>query len=121
MPYLFLVIYTLAYTEIGEFCKTGAFVKHYYEHKILDKELTLTEYFEMHYTDCGIKENTKDQQLPFKGNDCTEHMLRMGYINPEIIFSMESVNTGNYIRIAWPQKEYLFRAADDIWQPPKQA
>lgn len=121
--WLLLLIYTVSYTEVGEFCKAGAFVDHYFEHKQQNQTLTVLEFIQLHYTLDTKKDSdyAKDKQLPFKSDNCTEHMLIMGYVNQDPVVQIKPFSSLKKPEIIWPQKEYFLDVERDIWQPPKQA
>lgn len=124
LAYLLLILYTLSYTEVGEFCKIGTFVAHFYEHKQENKELSLVEFVKIHYAnpleDTNDSDYQRDQELPFKGDGCVDHMVSL------VIKSETNVKITPFCFYRpkseiWPENYYISAGSEDIWQPPKVA
>lgn len=73
---LFLLIFLMQMTQLGEFARLPLLVQHYVQHKHLHPETTIYSFFKMHYLDKTVVDADYDQdmQLPFK----TIHMHCFG-------------------------------------------
>jgi len=69
---LFLLIFLVQITQLGEFARLPLLVQHYMQHKHLYQETTIYGFFKMHYLDKTVvdADYAEDMQLPFK----TVHM-----------------------------------------------
>jgi hypothetical protein len=74
---LFLLIFLMQMTQLGEFARLPLLVQHYIQHKHLHPETTIYGFFKMHYLDKTIvdADYAQDMQLPFK----TTHMHFIGF------------------------------------------
>ncbi|WP_426670416.1 hypothetical protein ACPPVU_04050 [Mucilaginibacter sp. McL0603] len=65
---LFLLIFLMQVTPLGEFARLPLLVQHYMQHKHLHPETTIYGFFKMHYLDKTVVDSDYDQdmQLPFK-------------------------------------------------------
>lgn len=63
---LLLCLYLVTTTELYQLFKIPDLIEHYYEHKALNPEMTVTAFFKTHY-DHPVKDGDyrKDQKLPF--------------------------------------------------------
>jgi hypothetical protein len=122
MSIILLSLYLLCGTEFRELGKLGAFVTHYFEHKENNKDLTLIEFIEIHYSQSNSKYNDydKDMKLPFKSHNCSSHqaaessyLSSINYYIQEPIFIIESLRISR--ENAYLPSSYL----SDIWQPPR--
>lgn len=88
---LFLLIFLMQMTQLGEFARFPLLVEHYLQHKQLHPETTIYGFFKMHYLDETVvdADYAQDMQLPFK----TEHIhcfsLQMSM--PETILTLTAV------------------------------
>jgi hypothetical protein len=65
---LFLLIFLMQMTQLGEFARLPLLVQHYVQHKNLHPETTIYGFFKMHYLDKTVvdADYAQDMQLPFK-------------------------------------------------------
>jgi hypothetical protein len=65
---LFLLIFLMQMTQLGEFARLPLLVQHYVQHKHLHPETTIYSFFKMHYLDKTVvdADYNQDMQLPFK-------------------------------------------------------
>lgn len=65
---LFLSVYLLSITQLGELIKLPLMVEHYMEHKERNSNLTIFEFLCIHYQgqDVPDADYDKDMKLPFK-------------------------------------------------------
>lgn len=63
---LLLSLYLVSTTELYQLLKIPTLIEHYWEHKALNPEMTLTAFLKTHY-DHPVKDKdySKDQKLPF--------------------------------------------------------
>jgi hypothetical protein len=119
---LFLSVYLVSTTEIHQLLKLPFLVEHYFEHRDMNKSLTLGQFLTMHYSGQDIKyaDEEKDMKLPFKTND--------GCINASIAPFIPAVHliavpkTGHTIPRCFTlykeKNNHSFYLAS-IWQPPR--
>ncbi|MDB4919126.1 hypothetical protein [Mucilaginibacter sp.] len=88
---LFLLIFLMQMTQLGEFARLPLLVQHYVQHKHLHPETTIYSFFKMHYLDKTVIDADYDQdmQLPFK----TVHLHCFGLqmSMPQSILTLSSV------------------------------
>jgi hypothetical protein len=119
--YLFLFVYLFANTELHELAKVGAFVAHFAEHQKENKDITLTEFIEIHYFSGNVIDDDyeQDMKLPFKTTDCnnfspTHTIPQPVYFTFQPAIFIELAGLPLYDQSVLPASHLA-----DIWQPPK--
>jgi len=120
---LFLSIYLLATTELGQLLKFPAFIDHYKEHKSKNKELTLVDFLMIHYSHGTVKDADyeKDMKLPFKTTSENSFSIIAIASTPQTL----NITVQDLIFFE-PRKQYFgneyfipMSFFSNIWQPPK--
>ncbi|BAV09664.1 hypothetical protein SAMN05421788_1011096 [Filimonas lacunae] len=111
-----------ANTELCELFKTGAFVTHFLEHRLQNKDLTFFRFIDMHYLGHDLNDNddTEDNKLPFRNCECSLHLpIAFHYDNSYTIIDNEPVTVvTNRFRL-YNQSSLPSCYLADIWQPPR--
>lgn len=118
----FMVLLVLTQTELHQVLKLPVFIVHFQEHRALNKDISLLDFFIDHYVDQIILDNDdqRDSQLPFKTTHC---------VNTTIVALSEPVQLDLRPREASIEREFNIHRADfpragalhNIFQPPRQA
>lgn len=91
IAHLFLLIFLMQMTQLGEFARLPLLVEHYRQHKHLHPETTIYGFFKMHYLDKTVvdADYAQDMQLPFK----TEHIhcFSLQMFVPETMLTLTTV------------------------------
>lgn len=119
----FLLIYTLATTELGQLLKFPAFIQHYKEHKSENKDLTLIEFLMIHYSHGIVKDADyeKDMKLPFKTvGDNSFSTSIVASTPPTINLQIQDFSLFKQKK-QYFSNEYFIPTSffSNIWQPPK--
>ena len=117
-----MVLLVLTQTELHQVLKLPVLIVHFQEHRALNKEISLLDFFIDHYVDQIILDNDdqRDSQLPFKTTHC---------VNTTIVALSEPVQLDLRPREASIEREFNIHRADfpragalhNIFQPPRQA
>jgi hypothetical protein len=119
---LFLSVYLLSITQLGELLKLPVMVEHYMEHKELDTTITVWEFLCIHYQDHDVfdADYEKDMKLPFKSHTssyCSSvvffPLVPEFKFLPAVIYSYKKQNLFSY------SFSYSLGFHTLIWQPPK--
>jgi hypothetical protein len=88
---LFLLIFLMQMTPMGEFARLPLLVQHYVQHKHLHPETTIYGFFKMHYLDKTIvdADYAQDMQLPFK--TLHVHFIGLQMSMPQSILTLSNV------------------------------
>jgi hypothetical protein len=118
---LLLAVYLFAATDTHELLKFPFLVKHYYEHKLDNKNLTVVNFIVMHYhaEDGTDKDAAKDKKLPFKS---PQHAATAGFISftPTTFFQIEKPEKETSLAYALTKNVFCTsRYLAAIWQPPR--
>ncbi len=107
--------------EFKEFSKFSQLIEHFKEHRILNSEVTFSQFIFMHYglTDDHDGDEEKDAKLPFKNHqDCfLSHAQLAIHQTPVITIKSTEENIKKYF--FYPQVEIPQGSLTSIWQPPK--
>jgi len=121
---LFLLIYLVASTELGELFKVDNLIIHYFEHQDKSKNISFTDYIYLHYFDHGKEDNDseKDIQLPFNSHsELCSLITQIPFIpfNHSIQIKLEP----DYFEVKNEpifHKDHFYSCeTPSIWQPPK--
>lgn len=123
---LFLSVYLLSATELGELFKINTLVTHFYETNKTGKHVDFLSFLVMHYVtdDLNDKDNDSDKQLPFKSPET--YFSNSSFLYTPLQFIQSSL-TSQSVTV---NKADLFVAKDCfvtkdfktlVWHPPKNA
>lgn len=116
-----LLVYLFSTTELNQVLKFPLLVDHYFDHKEEMPELTLFQFFHMHYTNPHPKDDKheKDMQLPFKSHsDCSSALS--GTFVPGAFFGLGWPEPESGLKQAMYKNLFLTNARlSEIWQPPR--
>lgn len=117
---LLLSLYLVSTTEMYQLLKMPLLIEHYFQHKNLNPEMSLTAFLKIHY-DHPVKDSDhdQDQKLPFVSH---VSLLSVVFtINPSVdfyftekIYNPHEIKNTLYKSILY-HKEIL----NSIWQPPR--
>ncbi len=119
---LFLFIYLLGATPLGQLCKLPMLIEHYQEHQKENKDISFLSFLKMHYFNGDPKDADyeDDMKLPFKTIDVNTALLAfVAFENPTFklersIFIELRVNKTTSSD-SWHTNKYL----SAIWKPPR--
>ncbi len=121
---LFLFIFLVASTELGELFKVDFLISHFYEHQNSSQDITFSEYIYHHYFSHGEndKDGEKDKNLPFNSHsEICSLIAQTPYIPTEnfykVEFQISSLNLKKQLVIHRVQSYCCDQ--NPIWQPPK--
>lgn len=115
----FLLLYLAANTEVHQLLRLPVFFTHYSEHKLVNPDISLAEFFVLHYLDRKSPDFKGDQHLPFKNAKCPEVSLSIA-LPPEVIpeTTLEPFTVSQKVvlfKSPFTTSSFLFT----IWQPPR--
>lgn len=118
-----LTLFLCSTTELGHFLKLPLIVTHYYSHKELNKALTFSEFWAIHYVgeNASIPHDDQDMKLPFKSHDTCTVQLNAMFLPPTSYVLVHK----KFSQIAHKQQRHLNDRSitssylASIWQPPK--
>jgi hypothetical protein len=121
---LFLFIYLVASTELGELFKVDNLIIHYFEHQDKTKNISFTDYIYHHYFDHGANDSDdeKDQNLPFNSHsELCSLITQTPYIpfNHSIVINLEPYYLENKNEPIIHKVRFYSCETPSIWQPPK--
>ena len=120
--YLLLICYLSTFTEVRQLIKFPNLIEHYIAHKNADKNLTLTEFFIIHYVDEQVMDSDykQDMQLPFKTHEFSPSciVLNVPPELPSLTIYRIAVFVNSSPVFAYSEKLYP-SVFGKIWQPPK--
>lgn len=77
LTFFVLIAYLSSFSEFGQLLKLPQLVKHFKEHQLVQPDLQVMQFLQMHYT--GIFEvdddYQQDQKLPFRTTLCQAHVV----------------------------------------------
>ncbi len=122
---LFLSVYLISTTELGQLLKFPILVEHYFEHKEKNPQINVMEFLALHYEGNHLENHPHDedyehdQQLPFIVHT---DVLSVSFVfTPPFSFEIETRKLVGKEPKALPLNDTF---SDDnylstIWQPPK--
>jgi hypothetical protein len=122
IAFLFVTVYLLSTTEMGQLLKVPAFVTHFVEHRQADSDITLWKFICIHYANDDVKypDYEKDMKLPFKTHDHCGSQVNATIPPEPITFPPRRVI---YLpsRMKYFNREHGLIASFHslIWQPPR--
>ena len=116
----FIILFTLAQTELHQLLKLPVLVEHFREHRQLDPSVSFFSYLKEHYHEHTVIDNDyqRDMQLPFKTADCLTALSFLFEAPPS--FEVERVMC--VIRKEYnihPEYFPVRQSLDNIFQPPR--
>lgn len=120
IPIFFLLLFTLAQTELHQLLKLPVLIEHFREHRVLDPGKSFLSYLAEHYHDEADQDNDyqRDMQLPFKTTDCItaiSFVFELPYS-----YSIERVFAGINKEYNIHTDNYAVRQnLDNVFQPPR--
>lgn len=120
---LFLTAVLFTATPLQQLFKLPVLVQHYYEHKQIDKNITIIAFLKLHYfeeEEGGDADDKRDQQLPFKSvADFINHSgINANFTaDTEIVIKPAIAGRPAHNPVSKMLISSQFLSA--IWQPPK--
>lgn len=118
---LFISLYIIGGTELGQLLKLPLLVQHYMKHKVCDDSITFLDFLDEHYGHGNVMDGDyeEDMKLPFKKTEsdftqvqhvnlCSSELRMPGVV--EMYFEKPVMVFHCYLPLM-----YL----DAIWQPPR--
>ncbi|MEQ7799910.1 hypothetical protein ABDJ41_08845 [Pedobacter sp. ASV1-7] len=108
-------------TELQELIKLPLLFQHYYEHKVINEEITFSVYLIDHYNSIPHTDNDeeRDNQLPFKSVE-QNSVLTNPAIPPSNKFIIKNLAILDLERPSVYNDEDIHHTfTGSIWQPPK--
>lgn len=118
---LLLFLYLVSTTELYQLLKIPELVEHYFEHKELNPDMTLTAFLKIHY-DHPVKDGDygKDQKLPFIIHSTPLSLVFT--INPEFSFETEPYHFDalEFHKIPSKDEDLCYKGfLNSVWEPPR--
>ncbi len=119
---LLLSTYLLGSTQLIQFFGINNFITHYNEHKAQNKNITLLEFFDIHYLHGNkVDEDfSKDMKLPFKSEIPSGYTIAI--CNEPTPFSISFQPLKYFIKKNFTFYETIIHSngyLSAVWQPPK--
>ena len=114
-------IYLFSTTEMYQLLKMPLLIEHYFDHREENKDLTLFQFLNMHYSNPHPKDanDAKDRQLPFKSHSNCASAISVNYILSET-FSLDRPELEAQTKRAVYKNDFLINTLlSKIWQPPR--
>lgn len=118
-----LLLYTFGSTDAYQLLKLPRFVQHYLIHKQQNNNLTLADFFQIHYTSPLVIDDDfdKDMQLPFKTTE-TAFSQTMNIIIPLNNYTVQATPAfSNAGFLIYNEVVPSFLNDKSIFQPPRVA
>lgn len=118
---LLLFLYLVSTTELYQLLKIPELVEHYFEHKELNPDMTLTAFLKTHYNH-PVKDGDygKDQKLPFIIHSTPLSLVFT--INPEFSFETEPYHFDalEFHKIPSKDEDLCYKGfLNSVWEPPR--
>lgn len=107
-------------TPLHEIFKVPVLITHYFEHKEQNNDLSLIDFFKLHYAESLIdSDHDRDMELPFK--HCSAPIFVVFSILSERVSITLSPGFTDHIKVPLGYKNHFlsFNIQNNIWQPPK--
>lgn len=117
---LFLSVYLLSITQLGELIKLPLLVEHYLEHKQQNSNLTILNFLRIHYQAQHVfdADYDKDMKLPFKSHTNISSVVFYPLIQE--YKTIQKVNFKYKKEILYTYSfSYSSISLSSIWQPPR--
>ncbi|CAA7386509.1 hypothetical protein CHRY9393_00805 [Chryseobacterium fistulae] len=118
---LLLSLYLVSTTEVYQFLKIPTLIEHYWEHKRMNPEMSVTAFLKIHY-DHPVKDGDygKDQKLPFVIHSTPLNLvftINRGFYFETAIYHLNSLKSH---KIPSKNEDFSYKGfAGPIWEPPK--
>lgn len=121
-PIFFLLLFTLAQTELHQLLKLPVLVEHFREHLLRDPQKSFISYLVEHYRDDSDPDNDyqRDMQLPFKTADCITAISFIFVIPSSYTIERVFATTVKEYNLH-PDYSAVWQNLDNIFQPPRNA
>jgi len=118
---LLLSLYLISTTEVYQLLKIPTLIEHYWEHKKLNPEMSLTAFLKTHYEN-PVKDGDygKDQKLPFVIHSAPLTLIFT--IHPGFCFEAkaESFRPLQSHKIPSKDEDFCYKGfTGSVWEPPK--
>lgn len=115
-------LYILGATEAYQLLKMPHLFEHYATHQKINKNISFSEFIDMHYFSVQTYDNDyqQDMQLPFKTSNRTISLLNFISLfapKPFFLKPIEFSNVTNFI--VFNDEKRRFNRLDTIFQPPR--
>jgi hypothetical protein len=118
---ILFAVYLISGTGLREMVKLPALVQHFYEHKLLNSQITFSEYLTDHYNNIPHTDNDeeRDNQLPFKRVDSNTSFSPVMPASCSIDLRKPVLPLLNAKKAS--RNDHFIPSAliSKIWQPPK--
>ena len=114
-------LYLFSTTEMYQLLKMPLLLEHYFDHREENKDLTLFQFLNIHYTNPHPKDlnEAKDRQLPFKSHSNCAYSISANCIVSES-FTLKRPETELPVKGAVYKNPFLRNTlVSQIWQPPR--
>ena len=118
---LFLtLLFLVSNTEFHELLKVPSLVIHFMEHKSENPNITLAQYFAIHYNSKTVHDDDydRDQQLPFKTVEHLQSSVTVFISYFSIKLPIPHFNNNVELPFYWASF-ISFQLLSNIWQPPR--
>lgn len=112
-------LFIISNTEFHELLKVPVLITHYLEHKSKQQDLTLAEFFSIHYnSNTKDDDYTRDSQLPFKTADHLSSSVNV--FLSQFDLKLPVLHFNNDVELPFYKASFIsFQLLSNIWQPPK--
>lgn len=120
--YFLLFTYLTSFSEVRQLVKMPRLIEHYISHKIANHDLSIYDFFKIHYIDEQIVDSDykQDMKLPFKTHDFSSSTITLN-IPPEkatINLQRHLVFVDDSNNFSYSEKYYP-SVFQKIWEPPQ--
>ncbi|PTT43609.1 hypothetical protein DBR28_00425 [Chryseobacterium sp. HMWF028] len=118
---LLLSLYLVSTTEVYQLLKIPTLIEHYWEHKKLNPEMSLTAFLKTHY-DHPVKDGDygKDQKLPFVIHSAPLNLIftiNRGFYFETVTYHISPLQSH---KIPSKNEDFCYKGfTGSIWEPPK--
>jgi hypothetical protein len=117
---IMLVLVTLDTTSLCQFFKLPSLVRHFTEHKSLNRDIDFIDFLAMHYwgEDLDDDDDEKDMQLPFKKIDLQQSVFL--YVSPVTSYIFKRVSWLNKPDYTPVRSQIAYNTLlDSLFRPPR--
>lgn len=118
----FFCVYLFSTTEAHQLLKLPVFFEHLAEHQAENKQLSMMDFFKIHYLNAPVKDKDydRDMQLPFKSADDCLALISPAFVPFFIQYTASCPIENCKAEIFFLKNKIFFSAYhSNIWQPPK--
>ena len=117
----FIAIFLISTTEVKQLLKLPILVHHFFEHKHLNNDLTLSAFLYMHYVvnHDNDADYDKDKRLPFKTHDSNNNFSAGIFHVHEHTIGVSYILSSSKKHSVVADGLYSSAHLAAIWQPPK--